>query len=202
MDIIINSYLLICRKKYNKSHVIIISFKIETIFDHSAFMRELARIINGKSTLAKNLAIKSYVNEILGFFFSPPTFKTTTPTSRTQLKLQLMREQLQEQERRQAEFRQSLQQQRPAAALPRPVPPTPLPTIGVDVPPQVLQVCNYILANLRERRQAELLFAQIMKYNENHVTAYCVINCVIIHSLCANNYHVHNIMLYIKAEMH
>ncbi|XP_032677455.1 transcription factor EC isoform X2 [Odontomachus brunneus] len=70
----------------------------------------------------------------------PPTFKTATPTSRTQLKLQLMREQLHEQERREAEFRQSLQQQRPAAAPPRPVPPTPLPTIGVDVPPQVLQV--------------------------------------------------------------
>ncbi|KAG7198298.1 hypothetical protein KM043_005701 [Ampulex compressa] len=70
----------------------------------------------------------------------PPTFKTATPTSRTQLKLQLMREQLQEQERREAEFRQSLQQQRPAAAPPRPVPPTSLPTIGVDVPPQVLQV--------------------------------------------------------------
>ncbi|XP_043479482.1 microphthalmia-associated transcription factor isoform X1 [Leptopilina heterotoma] len=71
---------------------------------------------------------------------SPPTFKTATPTSRTQLKLQLMREQLQEQERREAELRQNLQQQRPAAAPPRPVPPTPLPTIGVDVPPQVLQV--------------------------------------------------------------
>ncbi|XP_015600110.1 microphthalmia-associated transcription factor isoform X3 [Cephus cinctus] len=71
---------------------------------------------------------------------SPPTFKTATPTSRTQLKLQLMREQLQEQERRETEYRQSLQQQRPAAAPPRPVPPTPLPTIGVDVPPQVLQV--------------------------------------------------------------
>ncbi|XP_043281741.1 transcription factor E3 isoform X2 [Venturia canescens] len=70
----------------------------------------------------------------------PPTFKTATPTSRTQLKLQLMREQLQEQERREAEFRQSLQQHRPAAAPPRPVPPAPLPTIGVDVPPQVLQV--------------------------------------------------------------
>ncbi|KAL2738989.1 microphthalmia-associated transcription factor isoform X4, partial [Vespula squamosa] len=70
----------------------------------------------------------------------PPTFKTATPTSRTQLKLQLMREQLQEQERREAEFRQSLQQQRPAAAHPRPVPPPPLSTIGVDVPPQVLQV--------------------------------------------------------------
>nr|XP_012136374.1 PREDICTED: microphthalmia-associated transcription factor isoform X5 [Megachile rotundata] len=71
---------------------------------------------------------------------SPPTFKTATPTSRTQLKLQLMREQLQEQERREAEFRQSLQQQRPAAAPPRPVPSASLSTIGVDVPPQVLQV--------------------------------------------------------------
>ncbi|XP_017758135.1 PREDICTED: microphthalmia-associated transcription factor isoform X1 [Eufriesea mexicana] len=70
----------------------------------------------------------------------PPTFKTATPTSRTQLKLQLMREQLQEQERREAEFRQNLQQQRPTAAPPRPVPSTTLSTIGVDVPPQVLQV--------------------------------------------------------------
>ncbi|XP_034942394.1 microphthalmia-associated transcription factor isoform X2 [Chelonus insularis] len=71
---------------------------------------------------------------------SPPTFKTATPTSRTQLKLQLMREQLQEQERREAEFRQSLQQQRPVTAAPKPVPITQLTTIGVDVPPQVLQV--------------------------------------------------------------
>ncbi|XP_060818394.1 microphthalmia-associated transcription factor isoform X1 [Bombus pascuorum] len=70
----------------------------------------------------------------------PPTFKTATPTSRTQLKLQLMREQLQEQERREAEFRQNLQQQRPTTAPPRPVPTTTLSTIGVDVPPQVLQV--------------------------------------------------------------
>lgn len=77
--------------------------------------------------------------------FSPPTFKTATPTSRTQLKLQLMREQLQEQERREAEFRQNLQQQRPTAAPPRPVPSTSLSTIGVDVPPQVLQVCSYLV---------------------------------------------------------
>lgn len=75
--------------------------------------------------------------------FSPPTFKTATPTSRTQLKLQLMREQLQEQERREAEFRQNLQQQRPTAAPPRPVPSTSLSTIGVDVPPQVLQVRSF-----------------------------------------------------------
>ncbi|XP_076676343.1 transcription factor Mitf isoform X2 [Andrena cerasifolii] len=70
----------------------------------------------------------------------PPTFKTATPTSRTQLKLQLMREQLQEQERRESEFRQNLQLHRPPAAPPRPVPPAALSTIGVDVPPQVLQV--------------------------------------------------------------
>ncbi|XP_014235244.1 microphthalmia-associated transcription factor isoform X2 [Trichogramma pretiosum] len=72
----------------------------------------------------------------------PPTFKTATPTSRTQLKLQLMREQHQEQERREAELRQTLEQQRPQAAQPRSVPPanTQLSTIGVDVPPQVLQV--------------------------------------------------------------
>ncbi|XP_046619284.1 microphthalmia-associated transcription factor isoform X2 [Neodiprion virginianus] len=68
----------------------------------------------------------------------PPTFKTATPTSRTQLRLQLMREQLQEQERREAEHQQRFS--RPVAAAPRPVPPTPLSTIGVDVPPQVLQV--------------------------------------------------------------
>lgn len=84
---------------------------------------------------------------LFSIVFSPPTFKTATPTSRTQLKLQLMREQLQEQERREAEFRQNLQQQRPTAAPPRPVPSTSLSTIGVDVPPQVLQVCLFYLAS-------------------------------------------------------
>ena len=89
------------------------------------------------------------IHRKLIIFFSPPTFKTATPTSRTQLKLQLMREQLQEQERREAEFRQNLQQQRPAAAPPRPVPPTSLPTIGVDVPPQVLQVSFFFNLNFQ-----------------------------------------------------
>lgn len=56
-----------------------------------------------------------------------------------------MREQLQEQERREAEFRQSLQQQKPVAATPKPVPGAQLTTIGVDVPPQVLQVCSITL---------------------------------------------------------
>jgi len=113
---------------------------------------------------SKKSSIKSYVKEILAFF-SPPTFKTATPTSRTQLKLQLMREQLQEQERRQAEFRQSLQQQRPAAAPPRPVPPTPLPTIGVDVPPQVLQVCVTFV-----HHPISTIDAKLLAQSSNHAT--------------------------------
>lgn len=111
---------------------------------------------SGFSEISSNRIYQIYINQIKIFFFfhkinlfsmvfSPPTFKTATPTSRTQLKLQLMREQLQEQERREAEFRQNLQQQRPTAAPPRPVPSTSLSTIGVDVPPQVLQVCSYLV---------------------------------------------------------
>ncbi|KAI4479047.1 hypothetical protein M0804_011509 [Polistes exclamans] len=102
-----------------------------------AFIRNSSS--NGKC-IRVNVSTNNSSGYVAGIDKSPPTFKTATPTSRTQLKLQLMREQLQEQERREAEFRQSLQQQRPAAAHPRPVPPTPLSTIGVDVPPQVLQV--------------------------------------------------------------
>lgn len=74
--------------------------------------------------------------------------KTATPVSRTQLKLQLMREQaLQEQERRQAQERaqraqeQQQQQQRPAAPAVR----VPLHSIALDVPPQVLQVSCRVL---------------------------------------------------------
>lgn len=111
---------------------------------------------SGFSEISSNRIYQIYINQIKIFFFfhkinlfsmvfSPPTFKTATPTSRTQLKLQLMREQLQEQERREAEFRQNLQQQRPTAAPPRPVPSTSLSTIGVDVPPQVLQVRSYLV---------------------------------------------------------
>ncbi|KRT83672.1 hypothetical protein AMK59_3881 [Oryctes borbonicus] len=72
---------------------------------------------------------------------SPPNLKTATLESRTQLKLQLMREQaLQEQERRQAQERaqraqeQQQQQQRPTAPAVR------VPLHSIDVPPQVLQV--------------------------------------------------------------
>lgn len=107
--------------------------------------------------------------------FSPPTFKTATPTSRTQLKLQLMREQLQEQERREAEFRQNLQQQRPTAAPPRPVPSTSLSTIGVDVPPQVLQVCLFYLVIACH---ASFFFTAIFRYPK-------------LNSIFLNIFHVH-----------
>ncbi|XP_018332309.1 transcription factor EC [Agrilus planipennis] len=70
----------------------------------------------------------------------PPTLKTSTPLSRTQLKLQLMREQaLQEQERREAQDRAqkaAQEQQRPPAAAVK----VPLHSIALDVPPQVFQV--------------------------------------------------------------
>lgn len=69
--------------------------------------------------------------------FSPPNLKTATPLSRTQLKLQLMREQaLQEQERRQAQEKAAREKEKPAASAMR----VPLHSIAVDVPPQVLQV--------------------------------------------------------------
>lgn len=70
------------------------------------------------------------------FCYSPPSFKTATQLSRTQLKLQLMRDQLQEQERREAEQRAAhVRRPPPAPALK-----VPLQSIGIDVPPQVLQV--------------------------------------------------------------
>lgn len=70
--------------------------------------------------------------------FYRPTLKTITPTSRTQLKQQLQREQLlQENERKEAEKRVQLQQQSKEQSTNLKVP---LQSIGVDVPPQVLQV--------------------------------------------------------------
>lgn len=66
---------------------------------------------------------------------SPPSFKTATQLSRTQLKLQLMREQLQEQERREAAAH--ARRPPPAPALRVPVQ---IQSIGIDVPPQVLKV--------------------------------------------------------------
>lgn len=74
------------------------------------------------------------------FFYSPPNLKTATPLSRTQLKLQLMREQaLQEQQRRQAQEKaqkDAQMQYKPASPIMR----VPLHSIPVEVPPQILQV--------------------------------------------------------------
>ncbi|XP_037044431.1 transcription factor E3 isoform X2 [Bradysia coprophila] len=70
-----------------------------------------------------------------------PSFKTATPTSRTQLKQQLQREQLQELERQDLERRETEKklknQSNPQSSN---VLKVPLQSIGVDVPPQVLQV--------------------------------------------------------------
>ena len=79
-------------------------------------------------------------------FYFRPTFKSMVPTSRTQLKQQLQREQLlQEAERKEVEKRQQQlhqqqqqqqqQQQHESVNLK-----VPLQSIGVDVPPQILQV--------------------------------------------------------------
>ena len=75
-------------------------------------------------------------NQLKLTFISRPTFKTLTPTSRTQLKQQLQREQLlQEAERKEAERKALQQQQKRHEELK-----VPLQSIGVDVPPQILQV--------------------------------------------------------------
>lgn len=72
-------------------------------------------------------------------FNSPPNLKTATQLSRTQLKLQLMREQaLQEQEKRQVQEKAE-REQRPVASAMR----VPLHSFAVDVPPQVLQVGRF-----------------------------------------------------------
>lgn len=105
---------------------------------------------------------KSFPLRLYDFFFNffkiyRPTFKTATPTSRTQLKQQLQREQLQELERLDLERRvaenknasastagvshnQQLNTGSTSYALK-----VPLQSIGVDVPPQVLQVTYSIL---------------------------------------------------------
>lgn len=77
------------------------------------------------------------------FFYSPPNFKTATPTSRTQLKQQLMREKLQEEQRREAAVEAAAAAAAAASeALNVPTPPVPLHHAlqGIDLPQQVLQV--------------------------------------------------------------
>lgn len=72
--------------------------------------------------------------------FYRPTFKTATPTSRTQLKQQLQREQLQELERQDLERREAEKKLKNQSNQTSNVLKVPLQSIGVDVPPQVLQV--------------------------------------------------------------
>ncbi|KAF4523978.1 hypothetical protein B566_EDAN010786 [Ephemera danica] len=105
----------------------------------------------------------------------PPTFKTSTPTSRTQLKLQLMREQQQEQERRAEQARGAASSGAAATATPtdtassqRPPPQTPvniphtLPP-AVEVPPQVLQV-RTVLENPTRYHVIQKQKSQVRQY--------------------------------------
>lgn len=88
------------------------------------------------------IALKVFVNFLFNNCLSVshrPTFKTITPTSRTQLKQQLQREQLlQEAERKEAE-RKALQEQQQKRNKEEELK-VPLQSIDVDVPPQILQV--------------------------------------------------------------
>ncbi|XP_046405186.1 transcription factor EC isoform X4 [Ischnura elegans] len=88
---------------------------------------------------------------------SAPTFKSVVPTSRTQMKLHLMREQLQEQERREARG------QRPRPA-PVSVPTPPPPPINVSaIPPQVLKV-QTVLENPTRYHVIEKQKSQLRQY--------------------------------------
>ncbi|CRL06194.1 CLUMA_CG018960, isoform C [Clunio marinus] len=69
-----------------------------------------------------------------------PTFKTLTPTSRTQLKQQLQRQQLLEEAERKEVEKKTLQQQHQENKVKDEESKVPLKSIGVDVPPQILQV--------------------------------------------------------------
>ncbi|KPJ21047.1 hypothetical protein RR48_00060, partial [Papilio machaon] len=75
----------------------------------------------------------------------PPTFKTLTPTSRTQLKQQLMREHAQEQLRRESLQTQQGQSKENGEDKKKSSP-TDVPRITphVELPPQVLQVRAYL----------------------------------------------------------
>lgn len=75
--------------------------------------------------------------------YNRPTFKTATTTTRTQLKQQLQREQLADLERREAEKRSASINNDSQLSSSSSVK-VPLQSIGVDVPPQVLQVIKMI----------------------------------------------------------
>ncbi|XP_045456447.1 microphthalmia-associated transcription factor [Melitaea cinxia] len=95
---------------------------------------------------------------------SPPTFKTLTPTSRTQLKQQLMREHAQEQLRR-----ESLQAQQAGQSKDnedkKKSSPTDVPRItpNVELPPQVLQV-RTVLENPTRYHVIQKQKSQVRQY--------------------------------------
>ncbi|XP_072945830.1 transcription factor E3 [Epargyreus clarus] len=94
---------------------------------------------------------------------SPPTFKTLTPTSRTQLKQQLMREHAQEQLRRESQAQQAGQskdgeekKKSSPAEVPRITP-------HVELPPQVLQV-RTVLENPTRYHVIQKQKSQVRQY--------------------------------------
>lgn len=78
------------------------------------------------------------------YFFShrPPNLKTSSTPSRTQLKLQLQKQQIEEESERKAiESQQETYQKESESKVE-------MQSIGLDVPPQILQVMISILYNL------------------------------------------------------
>ncbi|XP_037294509.1 transcription factor EB isoform X2 [Manduca sexta] len=92
----------------------------------------------------------------------PPTFKTLTPTSRTQLKQQLMREHAQEQLRRESQAQQAGQfkDEEKKKSAPAEVPRI---TPHVDLPPQVLQV-RTVLENPTRYHVIQKQKSQVRQY--------------------------------------
>ncbi|KAJ2954967.1 hypothetical protein O0L34_g3309 [Tuta absoluta] len=95
----------------------------------------------------------------------PPTFKTLTPTSRTQLKQQLMREHAQEQLRRESLQAQQAGQSKENAEEKKKTVPSDVPRITphVELPPQVLQV-RTVLENPTRYHVIQKQKSQVRQY--------------------------------------
>ncbi|CAK1546747.1 unnamed protein product [Leptosia nina] len=95
----------------------------------------------------------------------PPTFKTLTPTSRTQLKQQLMREHAQEQLRRESLQAQQAGQSKENAEEKKKSNPAEVPRITphVELPPQVLQV-RTVLENPTRYHVIQKQKSQVRQY--------------------------------------
>lgn len=95
----------------------------------------------------------------------PPTFKTLTPTSRTHLKQQLMREHAQEQIRRESLQAQQAGQSKDSASDDKKSAPTAVPRLApnVELPPQVLQV-RTVLENPTRYHVIQKQKSQVRQY--------------------------------------